>query len=408
MREQAAKLFEERVCEMEIKKQIRELQDELINLRRDFHMHPELGFEEFRTNKVVSEYLTGCGLEVETVAKTGVVALLRGGLPGPTVMLRADMDGLPVREENEVPYKSLNEGKMHACGHDGHMAMLLVAAKILSGMRQDIAGNIKFVFQPNEEDAGARIMINEGVMENPKVEAVFGIHLWTPLKSGQLGIAGGAVMAAHENFQLKIKGKGGHSGTPQTAIDPILTAAGVIQAVQMIQTREIDVLKPTLIIFGKIQGGTAPNIIPASVEIEGSIRYLYDGNDDSEEQPKRRLERVIQRTCEAYRADYELKFIPSNPPLINDEALADMVRRVGEQIVGSERIAPYVCMPGEDFAEFQREAPGVFYFIGVGDKEKETEYPHHHPRFNIDEDMLGLGVEMHVRTALNYLTKRNN
>lgn len=391
---------------MELKKQISQLQSELINLRRDFHKHPELGFAEYRTNQVVSEYLETCGLEVRTIAKTGVVALLKGAKPGPTVMLRADMDALPVQEENDVPYKSIFEGKMHACGHDGHMAVLLVAAKILAGKQKEIAGNIKFVFQPNEEDAGARIMINEGVMENPKVDAVFGIHLWSPLSSGKLGISGGAVMAAHENFCLKIKGKGGHSGTPQTAIDPILAAASVIQAVQVIQTREIDVLKPTLIIFGKIHAGTAPNIIPSSVDIEGSIRYLYDGSDQSEEQPKRRLERVIQKTCEAYRADYELKFIPSNPPLINNDDLAVMVRTVAEQIVSKDKIVPYVCMPGEDFAEFEQEAPGVFYFIGMGDRVKETDYPHHHPRFNIDEEVLSLGVEMHVRTALHYLANR--
>lgn len=391
---------------MELEKQISQLQSELVNLRRDFHKHPELGFAEYRTNQVVSEYLEKCGLEVRTIAKTGVVALLKGAKPGPTVMLRADMDALPVQEENDVAYKSIYEGKMHACGHDGHMAMLLVAAKILAGKQKEIAGNIKFVFQPNEEDAGARIMINEGVMENPKVDAVFGIHLWSPLSSGKMGISGGAVMAAHENFCLKIKGKGGHSGTPQTAIDPILAAASVIQAVQVIQTREIDVLKPTLIIFGKIHAGTAPNIIPSSVDIEGSIRYLYDGGDQSEEQPKRRLERVIQKTCEAYRTDYELKFIPSNPPLINNDDLAVMVRTVAEQIVGKDKIAPYVCMPGEDFAEFEQEAPGVFYFIGMGDRSKETDYPHHHPRFNIDEDVLSLGVEMHVRTALHYLANR--
>lgn len=388
---------------MRIRKTISNLTGELIDIRRDLHMYPELGFEEYRTSQIVRDYLTKCGLEVSQVAKTGVVGLLKGKNPGPTLMLRADMDALPVQERNDVSYRSKVEGKMHACAHDGHVAMLLVAAKVLSSYRDRMNGNIKFVFQPNEEDAGARMMMEEGVMEHPRVDAALGIHLWTPLETGKIGVSPGPVMAGQDNFRLVVTGKGGHSGSPQTAVDPIIAAANIILAAQTIQTREINVLKPTLIVFGKIQAGSAPNVIPDQVDMLGSLRYLYDGSDDTEEQPKRRLERMIQSICAAYRTSYQLEFIPSSSPLINDGELAAQVKAVAEKVVGAHNIVPYVCMPGEDFAEFSREVPGMFYFIGTGNKKKATDYPHHHPCFNIDEDALPIGVEMHVRTALHYL-----
>jgi amidohydrolase len=391
---------------MEIKEQIAQLQEELSALRRDFHMHPELGFQEFRTAEKIARYLKECGLEVQTnVAQTGVVGLLRGSKPGRTVMLRADMDALPVQEENDVPYKSVEPGKMHACGHDGHVAMLLVAAKILASRKDELKGNVKFVFQPNEEDAGALKMIEAGVLENPHVDAVFGVHLWSPLPSGQIAVSEGAIMAGQYNFRLVVKGKGGHSGSPHASIDPIITAANIIQTVQLIQTREIDVLKPTLIVFGKISGGSAPNIIPDKVEMLGSMRTLYDSSDQLDEQPRRRFERIVAGICEAHRASYELEFMLSSSTLLNDRALIGMVKDVAGQIVKPEKIASYVCMAGEDFAEFSNEVPGVFTFIGTGNQEKGTAYPHHHPRFNLDEEMLSVGVEMHVKTALAYLAQ---
>ncbi|HHZ16581.1 MAG TPA: amidohydrolase [Peptococcaceae bacterium] len=391
---------------MEIKEQIAQLEEELIALRRDFHMHPELGFQEFRTAETIARYLKECGLEVRTnVAQTGVVGLLRGAKPGRTVMLRADMDALPVQEQNDVPYKSVEPGKMHACGHDGHIAMLLVAAKILASRKDELKGNVKFVFQPNEEDAGALKMIEEGVLENPRVDAVFGVHLWSPLPSGKIAVSEGAIMAGQYNFRLVVKGKGGHSGSPHTAIDPIITAANIIQTVQTIQTREIDVLKPTLIIFGKISGGSAPNIIPDKVELLGSMRTLYDSCDDLAERPRRRFERIVASVCEAYQASYELEFMLSSSTLINNRALIGLVKDVAGRIVQPENISSYVCMAGEDFAEFSNEVPGVFTFVGTGNPEKGTAYPHHHPRFDLDEAMLKVGVEMHVRTALAYLAE---
>lgn len=392
---------------MEIKKQVLELNEEVIELRRDFHQHPELGFEEFRTSQKVMEYLNQLGLEAKQITKTGVVATLQGNQPGPTVMLRADMDALPVEEENDVSYKSVNPGIMHACAHDGHTAMLLVAAKILSRNRDKIAGNIKFVFEPNEENVAALQMIEDGVLEDPKVDACFGIHLWSTLESGKMAITAGPVMAGMNHFDLIIKGKGGHTATPQNSIDPILTSASVIQAVQAIQTREISVLQPTIIMFGQIEGGTASNIIPDRVTLKGTMRFLHEINEDDEEGPGKRFERIVANTCKAYRADYELDFVSGHPTLVNDRALTEVVKSVAQKVLEgpstSEQIVSYISLAGEDFSEFAARVPGVFYFVGAGNRQKETDFPHHHPRFNIDEDVLKLGVEMHVRTALQYL-----
>lgn len=388
----------------DISKEVQALEDELIGLRRDFHMHPELGYQEFRTSKIVYGYLKDLGLEVQNIAKTGVVGLLKGGTPGKTIILRGDMDALPQQEQSNVPYKSVNEGVMHACGHDGHTAMLMVAAKVLSGHKDKLAGNIKFVFQPNEEEAGALDMINEGVLENPKVDAAFGIHLWTPLKSGEVGLAEGPVMAALEEFELEISGRAGHTGSPHTAIDPIIASTNIIQSLQSIQTREIDPLAPIAIMIGSINGGTARNIIADKVKIGGTIRFLFKNEESEKKALLEKFERVIKGICEAMNVGYSLKFIPSNPSLQNSGSLTNFVRQSAIEAYGSDKIF-VECrnMAGEDFAEFSQRVPSVFYFIGNGNEEKKTTYPHHHPKFNLDEDTLKYGVEMHVRTALNYL-----
>lgn len=389
---------------MKIRSEVAGLTGEVIALRRTFHRYPELGFQEYRTSEIIADYLEECGLAVRRIAKTGVVGLLFGKMPGRTLLLRADMDALPITEQNEVDYRSLNEGVMHACGHDGHMAMLLAAAKILAGYKDRLNGNIKFVFQPNEEIAGARTMIEEGVLDDPRVDAALAAHLWTPIKTGAFGIASGAVMAAHDNFKLVITGKGGHTSSPQCAVDPIIAAAGIIQTVQTVQTREIDALTPNQVIFGRIQGGTAPNIIPGAVELEGSLRWLCKDDPDSGENLRQRFERIVGGLCEAYRTGYSLEFIPSNPALVNDAAMAELVARAAEKTaVCPDSIVDSVCMAGEDFAEFALEAPAALYFIGTGNREKQTDWPHHHPRFNIDEDSLAYGVEMHLRTALLFL-----
>jgi amidohydrolase len=389
---------------MHILEQIEECRPELIALRRDFHQHPELGFEEHRTATVVETYLQALGLATERVAGTGVVALLEGDKPGPTLMLRADMDALPIQEENDVAYASINPGVMHACGHDAHLAMLLTAARILANNREAVEGTIKFVFQPNEEIAGALPMVEEGVLENPKVDGAMALHVWTPIDSGKIGITAGPVMGGLDVFKMTINGRGGHTGLPHEAIDPVLAAANIIQTVQMIQTREISNLRSTAIMFGKIEGGTKSNIIPENVYLEGSIRFLYKGGPDSVEQPSERFERIVHQVCATHRCTCDIDIVHENIPLINDEVMVDIARRTAKEIFTEKNtIIDNISIASEDFSEFSERVPGVFMFLGAGNHQKETDYPHHNPRFNIDEDVLVNGVAMHVCGALNFL-----
>lgn len=385
---------------MSVSDQIKKYRDEIIALRRDFHQHPELGFEEYRTAEVIEAYLHDLGLTTNRVAKTGVVAVLKGDRPGPVLMLRADMDALPIHEENESAYRSQTPGVMHACGHDAHMAMLLVAAKLLLGLKSEIAGTVKFVFQPNEEIAGALAMIAAGVLDDPKVDAVIGLHVWTPVEAGKVGITAGPVMGGLDVFKLTIFGKGGHTGVPEDAIDPVLAAANLIQTVQMIQTREISNLKSTLIMFGKIAGGTKSNIIPEKVDLEGSIRFLYKGGPDSIEQPAERFKRVAEQVCRTHGCSCQIEIVHENIPLINHPEMADLARQAAlETFRDQGAIIDNISMASEDFSEFSERVPGVFIFLGVGNAEKGTAISHHNPRFNIDEEMLTSGVELIVRGA---------
>jgi amidohydrolase len=389
--------------DIQIVEQIDQCREELIALRRDFHKHPELGFEEYRTAEVIEAYLKELGLSPRRVAQTGVVAVLEGSRPGPVLMLRADMDALPVDEENDIDYKSQNPGVMHACGHDAHMAMLLVAAKVLSQNRHTIAGTIKFVFQPNEEIAGALPMIEEGVLDHPTVDAVMGLHVWTPVPSGKIGITAGPVMGGLDVFKMTIFGRGGHTGVPEDAVDPVLAAADLIQTVQMIQTREISNLKSTIVMFGRIAGGTKSNIIPDKVELEGSIRFLYKGGPDSIEQPTERFVRMAEQVCRLHRCTCEIEIIHENIPLINDPSMTAIARQAAAAVFDRQNaIIDNVTMASEDFSEFSERIPGVFMFLGAGNEAQGTTVSHHNPKFNIDEDILSSGVAMHVYGALNF------
>jgi len=389
---------------MNIPEKINNLKDELISLRRDFHQHPELGFQEYRTAQIVADYLERCGLKVKRgVAKTGVVGLLEGSAPGPTLLLRADMDALPIQEENEVPYKSINNGIMHACGHDAHTAILLIAAKILSDYRKEIKGNIKFVFQPNEEVGGAKLMIEEGVLENPRVDAALALHLWTSLDSGIIGVKAGPITGTLDIFKLTIKGEGGHTGYPEKAVDPIIASANIIQNMQIIQTREMEAFKPVIIMFTKINSGSKVNVIPDTVSLEGTIRYFNKQEDKDSERLHEKFERIVEANCKSYRTKYSLKFFNENQSVFNDKELTKLVLSNAEKVLGNrEKVISYLSIAGEDFSEFADRVPGVFYFVGAGNREKECHYPHHNPHFNIDEDAMLIGVEMHILNSLNY------
>ncbi len=392
---------------MNINNEVEALKEELINLRRDFHQYPELGFELYRTSEIVANYLEECGLDVQrNIAKTGVVGLLKGNRPGRTVILRSDMDALPIQEENTLPYRSVNKGIMHACGHDGHMAMLLVAAKILAKYKEKIKGNVKFVFQPNEEDAGAEIMINEGILENPHADAAFGIHLWSSIETKKIGIVPGPIMASSHYFKIIIHGKGGHGGAPHMSVDPISCGVNIIQAIQTMQTRELNALKPTVITFCKINCGTSPTIIPEKMEMEGSIRCLHN----EAEYIQKRFGEIVKSICQAHRTTCDLSFKCGNILLNNDFHMTELVIKAGKKIVSRENIldSNISVLLGEDFAEFSARIPSAFYFVGIANREKGTDYPHHHPCFNIDEDALPIGAEMHIRCALEYLGSSDN
>jgi amidohydrolase len=388
----------------QIGKEIERLTDEIIRLRRDFHQNPELGLQEIRTASVISDYLDRCGLSCRHYNKTGLAAVLQGSFPGPTILLRADMDALPVREETGLPFRSTRDGIMHGCGHDAHMAMLLGAAKLLVGKKDKLHGNVKFVFEPNEEHAGALKMIEEGVLEDPPVSCCLAIHVWSPLPVGTIGLQQGPVMAGMKHFTLRVYGKGGHTATPQNAIDPILAASAIVQAVQLVQTRELDALKePAVIMFGRIEGGTADNVIPDHVTLRGTIRYLSEENEAGESNPLVGFRRVIEGICMTHRTTFELDYTHGHPALYNDPAMVSLLgHRVLEQIDAAPEVTPYVTFAGDDFSEFASRLPGVYCFLGAGKPGRENP-PHHHPRFDIDEGVLPQGVEIHVRAALEYL-----
>ncbi len=385
---------------MKIKPLVKGCHTELIGLYRDFHSCPELGFQEFRTQEQVIAYLSRCGLEPREIAGTGVVAELHGSQPGATILLRSDMDAVPVTEETGLPFASQHPGVMHACGHDGHMAMLLVAAKILTGMREELSGTIKFLFQPNEEEAGAWKVVEEGIMNSPKVDSVFGLHLWSQCPIGQIDIIDGPQMAASYYFDLKIKGHGGHAGFAHESTDPVFIASLIMQAVQGIQTREVNALDPAVIMFTRMNAGTSTTIVPEQAELKGSIRFLYAGGEALLE----RFEQVISHICAAYGAEYELELNKGNALLENHPETATFARAAAAEVVGPEYVTTNIrTMAGEDFSDYLAHAPGAFAFVGFNNPEKNTDYPHHHPKFAIDEDALIIGTELHIRAALKML-----
>ncbi|MDY2905515.1 MAG: amidohydrolase [Caecibacter massiliensis] len=388
---------------MDVKVEVAKLKDELITLRRDFHRHPELGFQEKRTSQIVETYLKDLGLQVRRCAGTGVIGVLTGNRPGKTVMLRCDIDALPVTEETGLSFASENPGVMHACGHDSHTAMLLVAAKILAQHRDEVNGTIVFLFQPNEEDAGAEEMVKQGALENPRPDAVFGLHIWSPIAVGKIGIIPGPIMASSYYFKITIHGRGGHGGAPHTAINPIVTAGHILSAIDSLHADELNSLKPSVISTCKIHSGVKEIIIPDELTMEGSIRCLHD-NDDA---VRSRFSALVEGICQAYRCTCDIKYVCGNTLLNNDNAMAKMVADTAAQVVGPENVQTkdVAVMLGDDFAEFSRRIPGAYFFLGTGNPQKHTDVEHHNCHFNIDEDSMPIGVAMHVTNALNYLNQ---
>lgn len=384
-----------------IQERLAELEPELIELRRWFHRHPELGCQEVETARHIEAYLTAIGLAPVRMAGTGVVAVLDSGRPGPVLMLRADMDALPVTEANALPYASQNPGVMHACGHDAHMAMLMVAARILVENRDRLQGKIKFVFQPDEEVAGAKKMVDQGVLKDPDVDGVAGIHIWSQLPSGEVSITPGVVMAGMDVFKMRVLGRGGHTGYPHEAVDPVLAAAQIIQSVQSVQTRQIDARSPTIIMFGQVHAGEKSNIIPEEAYLEGTIRFLNPVSPDDPDCPTQRFIRTCEACARTFGCRIEIEIEHENIPLVNNDRMVSLAKDAAiTALGGTVRSGRYIA--SEDFSEFSARVPGVFMFLGCADPAKGTDLPHHNARFNIDEEVLIKGVRLHVQTALTF------
>ncbi|HSJ38680.1 MAG TPA: amidohydrolase [Planococcus sp. (in: firmicutes)] len=386
-----------------IKKYIADNNEELIEIRRKLHSEPELSWEEYRTSDYVAGYLTELGISCRKTEPTGVIGELIGGKPGKTVALRADMDALSVEELTEnLAYRSKEQGKMHACGHDAHTAMLLIAAKALVSVKDELAGTVRFLFQPAEEVAtGAREMVKQGAMEG--VDNVFGIHIWSQSPTGKVSCTPGPSFASADIFTVRLTGRGGHGAMPQACIDATVMASSFVMNVQSIVSRTVDPKQPAVVTVGKMTVGTRFNIIAENAVIEGTVRCFDPAVRDHIE---KQLEVYAKNTAELYGGTAQLEYIRGTQAVINDAESAEHAQRVAAEAFGPDAL--YVedpTMGGEDFSFFLDEAPGCFALVGAGNPQKDTEWAHHHGRFNIDEDALATGAELYAQYAYSYLNK---
>lgn len=374
----------------------------LVNMRRDLHREPELGFEEYKTSEKIKKFLDSIGVEYQSIAKTGVKAVIRGK-GDKIVALRADMDALPIQDKKECPYSSQIGGRMHACGHDAHVTVLLGAAMILKSMEKELKGNVVLMFEPAEETVGgARYMIEEGVLENPHVDAVIGLHVDESLKSGTIGLKPGVVHAASNPFAVKIKGKGAHGAHPDMGIDPVTISCNVINALQTLISRETSPTEPAALTVGSIHGGTAENIIPDEVEIKGTMRTL---SKEHRERLKVRFKEVVEGVSSSMRGIAEISMIDGYPCLYNDDSMLEFVRETASGLIGGSNIADIVnpSLGVESFAYFSMSRPSVFYFLGCGNKDKGIIHPAHNSLFDIDEDCLPVGAALQAALAYGFL-----
>lgn len=390
------------------------MRNALIEQRRDFHMHPELSNREVRTAKVVADRLKALGFdEVKTgVAKTGVIGILKGGKPGGIVAWRADMDALPVISELKVPYKSQNPGVHHACGHDAHVAIALGAAEILSKMRADIAGTIKFIFQPAEEgppageEGGAPLMVKEGVLENPRPSAIFGLHVSSWLPAGKFGYVSGAAMASSDFFDITLKGKQVHGAMPHQGVDTVVVASQCVMALQAIRSRRIDPMEPMVLTIGSIHGGNRHNIITGEVKMEGTLRTF---SEEVRENVRTMMKQTLQGCTAEQGASFTMSFRePGNPVTFNNPALVEESLPLMKKIGGASVAVVKPVTGAEDFSYYQKVIPGFFWFLGAGNEAKGITAAHHTPDFNIDESILVPGVRMAVDQLLDYLDRHKN
>ena len=373
---------------------------ELVALRRDIHHHPELGFKEERTCALVEKHLSELGLKPRVMAGTGVTALVDGAASGKTLMVRSDLDGLPIVEETAADWKSANTGVMHACGHDFHTAILLGTAKSLV-QGPPAKGRVKLNFQPAEEGLnGAGAMIKAGIMDAPKVDAVLGYHIWQTLPVGKIGVVTGPAMAAVDRFRVTLHGKGGHAAYPHRSVDTVLVAANVITALQSIVARNVDPLDAAVVTVARIESGTAFNIIPPEAHLEGPVRTF---SKEAGKTIPRRFREIVSGVAKAMGASAEIEYIHEHSPLVNDAAMSEFMRGIVKDVLGKKGLADaHPSMGGEDHSAYQELVPGCYIFIGSAPKHGET-FPHHHPKFNPDEDALEIGVSVMAEAARRWL-----
>jgi amidohydrolase len=387
---------------MIVKELANKYHDYAIQMRRELHMNPEVGMKEFRTQKRVMEELQAMGIDSESIAGTGVVAYIKGNKPGKTIALRADMDALEVLEENESPYKSQNTGVMHACGHDGHTAGLLTAAKILSELKEDFPGTVKLLFQPGEEGAkGGPVMVREGAVDN--VDGIFGIHLWNECEVGTVSVEAGPRMASAGLFKIFVTGKGGHGSMPHQGVDAGLVASTIHVNLQTILSREINPLYSAVVSVGIINAGNTFNIMPGDAYLEGTTRcFNKDVYDGLEEQ----IRRIVESTAYSLRAEAKLEYIQLVPPVINDFDLSNIAQNAVTKLFGSDaNILFEKTMAGEDFSLYADKTKAVFALVGSKNENKLECFPHHHPKFDIDEDALCVSSGLYAQFAIDYLNQ---
>ncbi|RMF86751.1 MAG: amidohydrolase [Nitrospinota bacterium] len=373
---------------------VQALAGETIHLRRDLHRYPETAFEEHRTSDLVATRLAALGLQVRrNLGKTGVVGLLDSGRPGRTVLVRADMDALPIQEERDTPYRSTINGKMHACGHDGHTAILLTTAKIFAQSPESLSGKILFLFQPAEEVGnGAAAMLSDGALAGITVDAVLGLHLTTELPVGTVAARPGAALAATDMFTIQVVGRGGHAARPQETVDPLLMAAHIITMVQSLVAREVDPVDTAVLSITSIHGGTTFNIIPEQVTMQGTLRTFQPATRTMLQE---RLGTIVRGTAQTLRGEAALTWQEGTPAVVNDPEMTERFLRVAREVVGPQRVlTPPPITAGDDMALWLQQAPGCYFFVGARNEAKGIDKPHHHPQFDIDEQALPLGVEL--------------
>lgn len=377
--------------------------DELTKLRRKLHREPEVSWEEFKTTQFICEYLDGLGIPFKRTEPTGVIAEIAGGKPGKTVALRGDMDALQVEELNkDLPYASLENGKMHACGHDAHTAMLLIAAKALNEIKEELPGNVRLLFQPAEEVAeGAKMMVEQGAMEG--VDNVFGIHIWSQMPTHKVSCTPGPSFASADIFKVTFKGKGGHGAMPHDCIDAAIVASSFVMNVQSVVSRTIDAQQPAVLTIGKMTVGTRFNIIAENAVIEGTVRCF---DPETRDHIEKQLENYAEKTASIYGAAVKVEYIRGSQAVINEEYSANLVQKVASEAFGEDFLYnEKPTMGAEDFSFYLDKAPGSFALVGSGNPEKDTEWAHHHGKFNIDEDSLSTGAELYAQYAWAYLNE---